>query len=174
MTTASSNRSFFVFNAVVSAAALAFLAWLLLLHGHVPGTTSDTLSFMPAVNASFNATAAVLLVVGRLAIRRGNRELHKRLMVSAFAVSGLFLIGYVAYHFVHGDTKYTGAYRSVYLPLLASHVLLSMAVLPLALAAFWFAVRQQFATHKKVTRVLWPIWLYVSVTGVTVFFFLHG
>jgi putative membrane protein len=89
-------------------------------------------------------------------------------------VSGLFLIGYVAYHFVHGDTKYTGAYRSVYLPLLASHVLLSMAVLPLALAAFWFAVRQQFVTHKKVTRVLWPIWLYVSVTGVAVFFFLHG
>jgi putative membrane protein len=168
-----SNRSFVMFNAVISAAALAFLAWLLLLHRGVTG--SDTqLTFMPAVNASFNATAAVLLVAGRIAIRRGHRELHKRLMVSAFAVSGLFLAGYVTYHYVHGDTKYVGAFRALYLGILASHVLLSMAVLPLALAAFFFAVKRNFVTHKKVTRVLWPIWLYVSVTGVAVFFFLHG
>ena len=88
--------------------------------------------------------------------------------------SGLFLMGYVAYHFVHGDTKYTGAFKPLYLTVLASHVLLSMAVLPLALSAFWLAARRDFARHKKVTRVLWPIWLYVSVTGVVVFFMLHG
>ena len=169
-----SNRSFFIFNAAVSAAALAFLAWLLLLHRGAGAGDAQQLAFMPAVNASFNATAAVLLLAGRVAIRRGNRELHKRLMVSAFAVSGLFLAGYVTYHFVHGDTKYVGAFRGLYLGVLASHVLLSMAVVPLALSAFWFAARASFATHKKITRVLWPIWLYVSVTGVVVFFLLHG
>jgi putative membrane protein len=169
----SSARSFAVFNAVVSAAALAFLAWLLLFHGGTRGTTD--LSFMPAVNASFNACAALLLVVGRLAIRRGRVELHKRLMVGAFAVSGLFLLGYVTYHFVHGDTKYqgTGMMRTVYFVVLASHVLLSMTVLPLAITAFWLAARQRFAAHKKVTVVLWPLWLYVSVTGVVIFFMLH-
>lgn len=167
------NVRFAVFNTVVSVAALAFLAWLLLFHGGVRGGSVD-LSFMPAVNASFNACSALLLVAGRIAIARKNMELHRRLMVAAFAVSGLFLAGYVAYHFVHGDTKYAGAYRSAYLALLASHVLLSMAVLPMALSAFFFAARREFVKHTKVTRVLWPIWLYVSVTGVAVFFMLHG
>jgi putative membrane protein len=166
------TRSFLLFNAVVSAAALGFLAWLLLVHRASPGGGAD-LSFMPAVNASFNATAAVLLVAGRVAIARRNIELHKRLMVSAFAVSGLFLCGYVAYHFVHGDTKYAGGFRALYLSVLASHVLLSLAVLPLALTALWLAARRDFGRHAKVTRVLWPIWLYVSVTGVVVFFMLH-
>lgn len=166
------TRSFLVFNAIVSAAALGFLGWLLLLHGGARGSGVD-LSFMPAVNASFNATAAVLLIAGRLAVARKNAELHKRLMVAAFAVSGLFLLGYVAYHFVHGDTKYAGDFRALYLTVLASHVLLSMAVLPLALSAFWLAARRDFVRHTKVTRVLWPIWLYVSVTGVVVFFMLH-
>lgn len=170
-TPSTSNRSFFIFNALISAAAVSFLAWLLLFHGGMRGAAD--LSFMPAVNASFNATAAVLLLAGRLAIVRKNRELHKRLMVAAFAASGLFLLGYVTYHFVHGDTKYVGAFKPLYLGILLSHVLLSLTVLPLALSAFWFAAKQQFQTHTKVTKVLWPIWMYVSVTGVVVFFMLH-
>ena len=167
------TRSFLVFNAVVSAAALALLGWLLLIHGGLRSGGVD-LSFMPAVNASFNATAAVLLIAGRIAIARKNTELHKRLMVSAFAVSGLFLCGYLAYHFVHGDTKYVGAFKPLYLAILSSHVLLSMSVLPLALSAFWLAARRHFQQHTRVTRWLWPIWLYVSVTGVVVFVMLHG
>src|SRR5438067_1886708 len=103
----SSPRSFAVFNAAVSAAAVAFLAWLLLFHRGV-ATRGTGLSFMLAVNASFNARAAVLLIAGRIAIRRGRIDIHQRLMVSAFAVSGLFLLGYVAYHYVHGDTPYPG------------------------------------------------------------------
>jgi putative membrane protein len=168
------TRSFVVFNAFVSAAALGFLGWLLLLHRGTAGAGGGSdLSFMPAVNASFNATSAVLLLAGRLAIARKNVELHKRLMVSAFALSGLFLLGYVAYHYVHGDTHYEGAHRGLYLSVLASHVLLSMAVLPMALTAFFFAARREFQKHARVTRILWPIWLYVSVTGVAVFLFLH-
>jgi putative membrane protein len=97
-------------------------------------------------------------------------------MISAFVASSLFLVGYLAYHYVHGDTHFVGApwLKVIYLLILATHVLLSMTVVPLALAAFWFAFRGAFATHKKVTRVLYPAWLYVSVTGVIIFFMLRG
>jgi putative membrane protein len=167
------DRRFFTFNAVVSTAALAFLAWLLLIPRGAEG--GYDLSFMPAVNASLNALAAVLLLAGYVAIKNKNPELHKRLMVSAFAASTLFLIGYVAYHYVHGDTKFTGVgpIRTVYFAILISHVLLSMAVVPLALTSFYFALNRRFTTHAKVARVLFPIWLYVSVTGVVIFFMLR-
>ena len=91
-------------------------------------------------------------------------------------LSALFLVGYVAYHFVHGDTKFggIGAIRTVYLSILASHVLLSIAVVPMVLTALYFAWRKQFSRHTKVTRILFPIWLYVSVTGVVIYFMLRG
>ncbi len=173
-TQAHGDRRFFVFNAVVSAAALGVLAWLLLLRGG----TSDAgvnLRFLPAVNAVLNGTAAALLVAGRVAIHRRRPDVHKYLMVSAFVMSALFLVGYLAYHAVHGDTKFggLGPVKVVYLLVLASHVLLSMGVVPLALAAFYFAWKRRFTTHAKVTRVLHPVWLYVSVTGVVVFLMLR-
>jgi putative membrane protein len=167
------DRSFVVFNAAVSTLALAFLGWLLFFHGGI-GTSAVDLRFMPAVNACLNAIAACLLVAAVVAIRSGNRALHQRLNVSAFAASALFFVGYVAYHYVHGDTRYVGAHRGLYLGILASHVLLSLFVLPLALSAFYLAANQRFATHRRVARVLFPIWLYVSVTGVVIFFFLRG
>jgi putative membrane protein len=95
-------------------------------------------------------------------------------MVSAFVSSSLFLVGYVAYHYVHGDTRYAGDFRTIYLVILASHVLSSIGVVPMALSAFYFAFQRRFATHKKVTRILWPIWMYVSVTGVVIWWMLHG
>ncbi|WP_223642260.1 DUF420 domain-containing protein [Corallococcus sp. EGB] len=167
------DRSFFIAIGVVSAGALSLLAWLLLIRRGGAGMGVD-LRFMPAVNAGLNATAAALLTGGWVAIKRGARKVHQNLMVSAFIASSLFLVGYLAYHFVHGDTRYVGDFRGLYLTLLASHVLLSMPVLPLALVAFYFSWRQQFARHRKVTRWLAPIWLYVSVTGVVVFFMLRG
>ncbi len=168
------ERAFVLFNALLSTAALAFRGWLLLLHEG--GGSGDDLSFLPAVNAGLNSTAALLLTAGWIAIRRGNRRVHRYLMVSAFASSALFFVSYVAYHYTHGDTRYTGegALRLVYFVVLASHVLLSMAVVPMALTALWLAYRKRFATHKKVTRVLTPIWLYVSVTGVVIFFMLRA
>ncbi|MCA9605568.1 MAG: DUF420 domain-containing protein [Myxococcales bacterium] len=168
------DRSFYVFNAVLSAGALAFLAWLLLVNQG--GAIEADLSFLPGVNAGLNSLSALLLAAGWLAIRSGKREVHKYLMVSAFASSALFLVSYVVYHYAVGDTRYQGegALRYVYFAVLISHVLLSMFVVPLALSAFWFAAKRRFATHKKVTRVLLPIWLYVSVTGVVIFFMLRG
>lgn len=168
-----SDRRFMIANAAVSTAALSLLAWLLLLR-HPTGGGTD-LSFMPAVNATLNASAAVLLVLGYRAIKRRDTQQHKRLMISAFCASSLFLVGYLAYHYVHGDTKYTGvgALRVAYFAILISHILLSTAIVPMALAAFYYAFRARFATHAKITRILFPIWLYVSVTGVVIFFMLR-
>ncbi len=172
---AAPDRRFFAFNAVVSVAALGLLAWLLLIHGGVRGPHVD-LHFMPAVNASLNALSSVLLVSGYLAVKRRRPEVHRYFMVAATASSAAFLVGYLVYHSVHGDTKFggAGAIRAVYFFVLASHVLLSMAVVPLLLTALWFAFTKRFELHKKVTRKLFPLWLYVSVTGVLIFFFLRG
>ena len=169
-----SDRSFFIFNAVVSVAALSLLTWLLLIHGGAQNSAVD-LRFMPAVNACFNATAASLLVAGWVAIKKKRADLHRYFMVGAFAASTLFLIGYLAYHAVHGDTKFGGAglMRTLYLAILVSHVLLSTVIVPLALTAFYYAWRRDFRKHTRVTRVLHPIWLYVSVTGVVVFLMLR-
>jgi putative membrane protein len=167
------DRRFFVFNAVLSTAALMLLAWLLLLRrGVAPGPVD--LHFLPAVNAALNATAASLLLAGWIGIRRGSMRVHRFFMVAAFVASSLFLISYLAYHSVHGDTYYMGPVRALYLTILASHVLLSVTVVPLALTAFWFAFRREFVRHRKVTRVLWPIWMYVSITGVLIFFLLRS
>lgn len=170
----STDRAFFAVNAVVSVAALALLSWLLLFHRGLEGSGWN-LRFMPAVNATLNATAATLLVAGRVAIARRNERLHRALMLAAFGASALFLVGYLAYHAVHGDTKFggVGLVRTVYLVVLASHVLLSVGIVPLSLAAFWFAWQRRFDRHVKVTRWLHPTWLYVSVTGVVVYFMLR-
>ncbi|NTX09393.1 DUF420 domain-containing protein [Myxococcus sp. CA051A] len=167
-----SDRAFYVFTGVVSALALAFIAWILM--GRRDGVEGVDLRFLPAVNASLNATAAALLIAGWVAIKRGARRVHQYLMVAAFAASALFLVCYLTYHYVHGDTRYVGDWRGLYLCILASHVLLSMGVVPLALVAFYFAWRKEFPRHRKVTRWLAPIWVYVSVTGVVVYFMLRG
>ena len=166
------DRRFWAANAAVSAAALGLLFWLLVLR---QPTAGGGLVFLPPINAALNATSALLLFAGWRAVKRGDRRLHARLMIAAFVASSLFLVSYLAYHFVHGDTRFwgAGAIKAVYLIVLASHVLLSMAVVPLALGAFWFAWLQRFETHKKITRALLPIWLYVSVTGVVVYGMLY-
>jgi len=170
-----SDRTFYVFNAILSAGALSFLAYILLLH-RGSGTAGLNLRFLPAVNASLNATSAVLLTTGYFLIRRRAVRLHRYCMVAAFITSSLFLVCYLLYHYVHGDTRYQGAgpIRVVYLVVLASHVLLSMTVVPLALSSLYFAAKRAFTKHKRLSRWTLPIWLYVSVTGVLVFWMLRG
>lgn len=171
------DKKFWLVNGAVSAAALGLLFWLLVLRHPAQGPAGQQggLDFLPPVNAGLNATAALLLVLGWRAIKRGDRALHARLMIAAFAASSLFLVSYLAYHFVHGDTRFwgAGALKAGYLAVLASHVLLSMAVVPLALGALWFAWRKRFDVHTRITRVLLPIWIYVSVTGVVVYWMLY-
>ncbi len=164
------DRTFTIFAAVVSTAALSFLFWLLVLRTANPDADVD-LRFLPAVNAGFNSLSASLLVTGWVMIKRGKPQLHKYAMVSAFAASTLFLVSYITYHYVHGDTKFIGQgfIRPVYFVILISHILLSGLVVPGALFAFWFAFTKRFKKHTRVTRVLFPVWLYVSVTGVVIF-----
>lgn len=168
------DRPFWVVNALVSTLALAGLAYLLLVR-RASGTSATDLSMMPAVNAAWNAVSATLLVFAVRAVRRGDVKRHRLLVMGAFAASVFFFAGYLAYHYVHGDTKYPGGgpVRVAYLLFLASHVLLSIPVVPLCLAAVYYALRGRLAAHKKITRVLYPMWLYVSVTGVVVFAWLR-
>jgi putative membrane protein len=168
-----SDQSFWIFNAAVSTAAVGFLAWLLLVREG--GGVNDDLAFLPAVNAALNGTAAALLAFGLAAIRRGRREVHKRLMASAFAASVVFLVGYVLYHYAHGDTQYKGlgVVRTVYFTVLITHVGLSIVMLPMILTTFYLAARERFAAHRRLARWTLPIWLYVSVTGVVIYFMLR-
>jgi putative membrane protein len=168
-----SDRSFYAFNAVLSTLALAFLLYILVLR---PGAGGADLRFLPPLNAALNATAASLLVAGLIAIKRRAVVAHKYMMVAAFVASSLFLVCYLAYHFVHGDTKFqgTGPIRTVYFAVLISHIVLSMSIVPLALTSFYFALKARFVAHTKVAKITLPIWLYVSVTGVLIYFMLRG
>jgi putative membrane protein len=157
----------------LSAAIASFLIWLIYFKGRV--AAPDWVQSLPAANASFNALSAVCLVLGYINIRRLNRVIHMRFMLTAAFFSSLFLVSYVTYHFFHGDTKFTGQgwIRPVYFFILITHIGLSMIALPLILAALWYGLRDQFVFHRRVARWTFPIWLYVSVTGVIVYFFLR-
>ena len=136
---------------------------------------------LPAVNATLNGIATILLVAGFVQIKRGNRETHKKLMLTAFATSILFLICYLVYHFaLHHYTgsssrKFpgTGTVRTVYLGILLTHVVLAAVVPILALITIMKGLRQQWDSHKRVARITFPIWLYVSVTGVIIYFMVY-
>jgi putative membrane protein len=154
----------------LSGVIATFLIWLIYFKGKV--VAPDWVSALPAANASFNALSAICLVLGYINIRRGNRVTHMRFMLSATVFSALFLVSYITYHFFHGDTKFPGhgLVRTAYLTILISHIGLSMVALPLILAALWFALRSQFIFHRRIARWTFPVWLYVSVTGVVVYF----
>jgi putative membrane protein len=166
---------FALFNAVVSIAGVSFIAFVLL-RGRGAGSASADLSFMPAVNATLNALSAACLAAGWIAIRRRAIHVHRVLMVSAFVVSAVFLVGYLTYHYVHGDTHYTGTgpLRLVYFIILATHIVLSIVVVPGALTSFYLAYTKSYARHRRLNRVFLPIWLYVSVTGVVIYFLLRA
>ncbi len=133
------------------------------------------LTDLPAVNASLNATAAVLLVTGWLLIRRGLWRAHRAVMLSAFGCSVLFLASYLVYHVQTGTHRFpgTGAARAVYLTILATHTILAAVVPFLAAITLFRALRRRFARHRAIARWTLPIWLYVSVTGVVVYWMLY-
>lgn len=134
-----------------------------------------SVSDLPAVNASLNATSAVLLCVGFYFIRRKRIAAHKACMIAAFVVSTVFLGCYVYYHYHHGRTPFPGQgwVRPVYFIILGSHTLLALVIVPLALITLYRAWRERFDKHKQIARWTWPIWVYVSVTGVVVYWMLY-
>jgi uncharacterized membrane protein YozB (DUF420 family) len=130
---------------------------------------------LPALNASLNATSAVLLSIGWLLIRRRKIEAHRLCMLGAFVMSSLFLISYVVYHANVGSVPYRGqgAIRMVYFAILITHVILAAAILPLAIVTLSRALSRRFDRHRKIARWTLPIWLYVSVTGVVIYVMLY-
>ena len=134
-------------------------------------------SVLPPINAALNATATVLLIYGRRLAKRGELELHRRVMLSAFAVSSLFLLLYVSHkisrNFVNTTLNVEGWAKIAYLMLLASHVLLAMTVPIIAIVLIRLGLKDSRVLHKRVARVGWPIWIYVSVTGVLIYLLLY-
>ena len=133
------------------------------------------LEFLPTLNALLNSTSAILLVAGHRFIKKENRQAHKRLMIATFVVSALFLISYLTYHFYHGTTRFTGEgwIRPVYFTILTSHTILAVVIVPLAILTLRRGLRDQIERHVKIARWTYPIWLYVSVTGVIVYLMLY-
>ena len=132
-------------------------------------------ALLPSINAFLNGTAAILLIWGFTLIRRKRVDTHRRVMLTAFAVSSLFLICYLVYHYQVGHVVYqkTGIIRSVYLTLLTSHTILAAAVPFLAVITLRRGLAGRFDRHSRIARWTLPIWLYVSVTGVVVYLMLY-
>lgn len=160
---------------VVSGLAVSFLLWLLYVH-RAPADFAGRWMFLPALNALLNASCATALCVGFYFIKHGEREAHRNSMLLAFAFSSVFLVSYIANHALHGDTIFPGhgPVRTLYLSILASHVILSIVALPMVLITFFFSLTRRFGMHRRIARFTFPIWLYVSVTGVVVFLFLKA
>lgn len=143
---------------------------------HEPGRPwSAEVAALPALNAALNATSAALLVLGWAAVRRRRIALHRACMLGACAVSTLFLVSYVTYHYLAGSRPFTGTgwVRWVYFPILVSHIVLAAVMVPLVLTSVYRALAGDFVRHVPIARVTWPIWLYVSVTGVVVYLLLY-
>src|SRR5580658_4639837 len=157
----------------ISVAASLFLFWLIYIHP-AAAATSDY-AFLPALNAVLNGLSATALLIGYTFIRAHKIKAHRASMITAFAFSTLFLVSYIAHHALHGDVRYPlhAALRSVYLPLLASHIVLAVVALPMVLITFFFSLSGRIPQHRKIARWTFPLWLYVSVTGVITYIMLR-
>jgi uncharacterized membrane protein YozB (DUF420 family) len=146
--------------------------FLLILHS---AFTMFSISDLPTVNATLNATSAILLMIGYACIRRRKVAAHRVCMISACVTSTLFLISYLTYHYHHGSTPFPGQgwIRTVYFTILVSHTILAAAVVPLVLVTLSRALRERFDKHRRIARWTLPVWLYVSVTGVIVYWMLY-
>lgn len=134
-----------------------------------------TIGDLPALNATLNGLSAIFILTGYVLIRRGQRGLHKRCMLTALVTSSLFLVSYVVYHANAGSRPFpgTGIARPIYFAILITHVILAAAILPLALTTTARGLRAQYTRHVAIARWTLPIWLYVSVTGVVIYLMLY-
>ena len=137
---------------------------------------SSYLELAPTINAALNGTAAVLLVTGRILIGRRAIDLHKKVMIAAFITSSVFLVNYLTYHaLIHGSKHFPGQgwIRPVYFTILLTHTVLAAAIVPLVLLSLTRGLKRQDARHRAVSRWTFPLWLYVSVTGVVIYLMLY-
>jgi len=154
----------------ISLVATLFLFWLIYVHP-AADAASVKLTFLPALNALLNGLSATALLIGYTFIRAHRIQAHRAAMFTAFAFSSLFLVSYIVNHALHGESHYPGhgLIKTVYLAILISHVSLSVIALPMVLTTFFFSLSGRIPMHRKIARWTFPIWLYVSVTGVVVY-----
>jgi len=131
-------------------------------------------SGLPFINATLNSITTILLICAFIAIKNKNIELHKKLNLSAFATSAMFLVTYVIYHwFKSGPKHYDGEFTTIYFIVLISHIILAVIILPLALITLYRGWQNQIQQHRKIAKITFPIWLYVSITGVVIYGMLY-
>jgi putative membrane protein len=156
----------YIFSAVV-------YGLVIILH-ELPGSdfAPAFISFQPLLHAVLNGSCFILLLTSLSFIKKGNVEMHKRLNTLAMLLSVVFLLSYVVYHYFAGDTSYLGEFKGVYIFILLTHILLAALSLPFILLAYYHGFIGNVAKHKKMVRFVYPIWLYVTFTGVLVYLFL--
>lgn len=169
----SQDKKAYTVIGLLSAVVLAFLVWLIYWK-ESPAEHAHWATWLPALNSIFNAITTVFLVLGYKAIKERKVSRHIKLMISATCSSGLFLISYITYHHFQGDTKFLaeGIIRPTYFFILISHIVLSIPLVPMVFTTLYHAGRRNHEKHKWIARKTFPIWLYVSVTGVLIYVFL--
>lgn len=169
----SSTRPAIAAILAISVAASLFLFWLIYIHP--AAASSSEYAFLPALNAILNGMSAIALLIGYTFIHARRVAAHRAAMITAFAFSSLFLVSYILHHALHGDVRYPlhAAFRTPYLWLLATHIFLAVIALPMVLVTFFFSLSGRIPQHRKIARWTFPLWLYVSVTGVITFVMLR-
>ena len=134
-----------------------------------------SISDLPLLNACLNGTSAILLTIGYIQIKKQRQTAHRNCMIGAFVTSTLFLISYLYYHYHAKTTRFLEPqwFRPIYLTILLTHTLLAVVIVPMVFITFWRAIKQQWDRHKRIARLTWPIWMYVSVTGVVIYLILY-
>ncbi len=132
-------------------------------------------SLLPTLNAILNASSGILVLLGYRNIKRSNESVHKRFMLTAMGVSAIFFASYLFYHWEVGSVKFQGSgiIRTFYFTLLISHTILAVAIVPMVLRTAYLALKSDFAKHRKIAKWTFPIWVYVSITGVIVYLMLY-
>jgi putative membrane protein len=169
------DRNAYIIIGILSLVVFAFLTWLIYLNQGVQVTErAGWTIYLPEVNAFLNFVTSMFLIAGYKAIKAGKKEVHIRHMLTAVGTSALFLVSYVIYHYFQGDTKFTnpGVIKYLYFFILISHILLSIVNVPAVFGTLYHAGNKNYEKHKKWAKWTFPVWLYVSVTGVLVYIFL--
>jgi len=164
-----SDNKFFTISVIVS--VVIFVVVIILNILPKPSFTPDFVHYLPALNATINGTCSVLLLLSLFFIKRKKITLHKKLNIAAFFLSCIFLVSYILYHYFSLEVRFPkeNPLRPVYLIILLSHILLSALILPFILMSFYRGLNMQVEKHKKIVRWSYPIWLYVTITGVIIY-----
>lgn len=160
---------------VLSSLTIGFLVWLIYFKTPVV-TSAGWVSKLPSLNALLNSISLILLLSGYYLIRTGRKSAHIKCMLMATCSSTLFVVSYILYHYFHGDTKFLaqGSIRTVYFFILITHIVLSIPLVPLVLTTLWHGFKGNNISHKKVAKITFPIWVYISITGVLIFLILNN